>query len=98
MIVYSDASFSLMWSGLGFVVIDQEAGERFVSTVVFPPWLLAIWSNIDRVSWFLHDDLHSDEQQQQHINALELLALVTVVWTRSLGIDKSCSSSITQMH
>jgi hypothetical protein len=80
-IVYSDASFSLMWSGLGFVAIDQEAGERFVSVAVCPPWLLAIWSSIDRAPWLLHDDLRSVEQQQQHINALELLALVEVVWT-----------------
>ena len=80
-IVYSDASFSLMRSGLGFVVIDQEAGERFVSAAVCPPWLLAIWSSIDRAPWLLHDDLRSVEQQQQHINALELLALVAVVWT-----------------
>ena len=80
-IAYSDASFSLMRSGLGFVVIDQEAGERFVSAAVCPPWLLAIWSSIDRAPWLLHDDLRSVEQQQQHINALELLALVAVVWT-----------------
>jgi hypothetical protein len=70
-----------MRSGLGFVVIDQEAGERFVSAAVCPPWLLAIWSSIDRAPWLLHDDLRSVEQQQQHINALELLALVAVVWT-----------------
>ncbi len=80
-IVYSDTSFNLMWSGLGFVVIDQETGERFVSAVVCPPWLLVIWSNIDRTPWLLHDDLLNDEQQQQHINALERLVLVTVVWT-----------------
>ena len=80
-IAYSDASFSLMRSGLGFVVIDQESGERFVSAAVCPPWLLAIWSSIVRAPWLTHDDLRSDEKQQQHINALELLALVAVVWT-----------------
>jgi len=47
-IVYSDASFSLIRSGLGFVVIDQESGKRFVSAAECPPWLLAIWSSIDR--------------------------------------------------
>ena len=81
MIVYSDASFSLIRSGLGFVVIDQESGERFVSAAECPPWLLTIWSSIDRDPWLLHDDLRNDEKQQQHINALELLALVAVVWT-----------------
>ncbi len=80
-IVYSDDSFSLMRSGLGFVVIDQESVERFVSAAVCPPCLLAIWSSIDRTPWLIHDDLHSDEKQQQHINALELFALVAVVWT-----------------
>jgi hypothetical protein len=62
-IVYSDASFSLMRSGLGFVVIDQESDERFVSAAVCPPWLLEIWSIIDRDPWLLHDDLRSVEQQ-----------------------------------
>jgi hypothetical protein len=47
-IVYSDVRFSLMRSVLGFVVIDQEADERFVSVTVCPPWLLEIWNNIDR--------------------------------------------------
>jgi hypothetical protein len=80
-IVYSDTSFNLIRSGLSFVVIDQEAGERFVSAVVYPPWLLAIWINIDRDPCLLYDDLHSDKHQQQHINELELLTLVEVVWT-----------------
>jgi hypothetical protein len=47
-ILYSDARFCLMRNGLGFVVIDQDSGERFVSATVCPPWLLVIWSNIDR--------------------------------------------------
>jgi hypothetical protein len=33
-IAYSDVSFSLMWNGLAFVVIDQESDERFVSVAV----------------------------------------------------------------
>ena len=53
-IAYSDASFSLMRSGLGFVVIDQESGERFVSAAVCPPWLLAIWSSIVRAPRLTH--------------------------------------------
>jgi hypothetical protein len=80
-IVYSDAIFSLMRNDLDFVVIDQESGERFVSVAVCPPWLLAIWNSTDRAPWLIHDDLRNDEKQQQHINALELLALVAVVWT-----------------
>ena len=80
-IVYSDASVSMMRSGLGFVVIDQESGKRFVCAAVRPPWLLASWSSIDRAPWFLHDDLRSNDKHQQHINALELLALVAAVWT-----------------
>ena len=80
-IVYSDASVSMMRSGLGFVVIDQESGKRFVCAAVRPPWLLASWSSIDRAPWRLHDDLRSNDKHQQHINALELLALVAAVWT-----------------
>jgi hypothetical protein len=41
---------------------------------------MAIWNSVDRASWLLHDDLRDTEKQQQHINALELLALVAVVW------------------
>ena len=80
-IVYSDASFNMMRSGLGFVVIDQESNERFVCAAVCPPWLLAIWNGVDRAPWLLHDDLRVADKQEQHINALELLALVAVVWT-----------------
>ena len=85
-IVYSDASFSMTRSGLGFVVIDQESRQRFVRAAVCPPWLLVIWSGADRAPWLLHDDLRDAEKQQQHINALELLALVAVVWTCGVEI------------
>ena len=66
-------------SGLSFVVIDQESDQRFVGAAVCPPWLLAIWNGVDRAPWLLHDDLRDVEKQQQHINGLELLALVAVV-------------------
>jgi hypothetical protein len=33
-IVCSDVSFRMMRSGLGFVVIDQESGKRFVFAAV----------------------------------------------------------------
>jgi hypothetical protein len=62
-------------------VFDQESSQRFSCETVCPPWLLAIWSRTDRSPWLLHDDLRDAEKQQQHINALELLALVVVVWT-----------------
>ena len=81
MIVYPDASVSMMRSGLGFAVIKQESVKRFVCAAVRPPWLLASWSSIDRAPWLLHDDLRSNDKQQQHMNALELLALVAAVWT-----------------
>ncbi len=81
MIVYSDASVCRMRSGLGFVVIDQESGKRFLCPAVRQPWFLASRSSIDRASLLLHEDLRSNDKQQQHINALELLALAAAVWT-----------------
>ena len=58
-IVYSDASFGMTRSGLGFVVIDQESSQRFVCVAVCLKGV----------------------KKKKHINALELLALVVVVWT-----------------
>ena len=69
-VVYTDASFSEQRNGIGVIVFDDATQQRFVCDSSCPQWLMNVWN-----------DSLSKRQRQAHINKLELLALVSAVWT-----------------
>ena len=69
-VVYTDASFSEKRNGIGVIVFDKAKNQRFVCDSCCPKWLMRVWN-----------DSMSKKQRNAHINKLELLALVSAVWT-----------------
>ena len=81
LIIYSDACQNSIRSGLGLLLIDHTINHRWFSRGLCPEWLIQTWSSITGIPWFLHSDVISDTQRRQHINDLELLAVLAVVFT-----------------
>ena len=81
LIIYSDACQNDIRSGLGLMLIDHTINHRWFSRGLCPEWLIQTWSSITGIPWFLHSDVISDTQRRQHINDLELLAVLAVVFT-----------------
>jgi len=83
-VIYSDASFSPDRNGLGFIVFDQESEEQFVCDSPCPSDLMTAWKSPGTNQWLLRE-IAGNQEQQTHINALELLAILSEVWT--VGAD-----------
>jgi hypothetical protein len=81
LIIYSDACQSTRRNGLGVLLIDHQLGHRWFSSDVCPTWLIEAWSCITGIPWPLHSDVISNTMRRQHINALELLAVLAAVFT-----------------
>ena len=81
LIIYSDACQNAIRNGLGLMLIDHTINHRWFSRGLCPEWLIQTWSSITGIPWFLHSDVISDTQRRQHINDLELLAVLVVVFT-----------------
>ncbi len=81
LITYSDACHSVLRNGLGVLLIDHQLGHRWFSSDVCPTWLIETWSCITGIPWPLHSDVISNTIRRQHINALELLAVLAAVFT-----------------
>jgi hypothetical protein len=79
-IIYTDASFSPSRNGLGFIVFDQETGRRYVCDAPCPAELMEKWNALDENPWFLRE-FTGNQTPQTHINSMELLAILTAVWT-----------------
>ena len=79
-IIYTDASFSPSRNGLGFIVFDQETGRRYVCEAPCPAELMEKWNALDENPWFLRE-FTGNQTPQTHINSMELLAILTAVWT-----------------
>jgi hypothetical protein len=79
-VIYTDASFSEDRNGLGFIVFDQETQQRFVCDARCPSDLMEVWGAKGSNPWLLRE-LAGDHSQETHINSLELLAILAVVWT-----------------
>lgn len=80
-VIYTDASFSALRNGLGFVLFDEETNQRFVCDAPCPAWLMSIWDDPTCNPWLLSGWTNEEKKRKTHINALELLAIVAAVWT-----------------
>ena len=49
LLVYTDASHSPSFSGLGVVVFDTARGRRFISECRLPPWVFSLFASSDHV-------------------------------------------------
>jgi len=81
LIIYSDACQIVLHCELGVLLIDHKFGQRWVASCSCPTWLKEVWDSIAGIPWWLHSDEASDTRRRQHINALELLAVVAAVFT-----------------
>jgi hypothetical protein len=79
-IIYTDVSFSPSRNGLGFIVFDQETGSRYVCDAPCPAELMEKWNALDENPWFLRE-FTGNQTLQTHVNSMELLAILTAVWT-----------------
>jgi len=80
-IIYTDASFSEHRNGMRFLLFDQETKCQFVSDASCPDWLMSVWNDATSSPWLLSGWDREEIRRKTHINALELLAIVAVVWT-----------------
>ena len=79
-VIYSDASISPERNGLGFIVFDQETEESWWCESPCPPELMEAWKSPEGNPWLLQE-LAGERNLDTHINAMELLGLLAVVWT-----------------
>jgi len=72
------ASIETRW---GFLLFDQETKSEFVCDATCPDWLMSVWNDATSNPWLLSRWNKEEIRRKMHINALELLAIVTAVWT-----------------
>ena len=82
-VIYTDVSFSESRNGMGFLLFDEETQQRFVCDAPCPSWLMTVWDDLSCNPWLLSGWANpwTRKKRKTHINALELLAIVTAVWT-----------------
>jgi len=68
-------------TGWGFLLFDQGTKSQFACNAACPDWLMLVWNDTTSNPWLLSRWNKEEIQRKTHINALELLAIVAVVWT-----------------
>ena len=79
-VIYSDASIDPDRNGLGFIVFDQETNESWWCASPCPQELMEKWAEPGENPWLMRE-LVGEKDKDTHINAMELLGLLAVVWT-----------------
>ena len=68
-----------------FLLFDQETKSQFVCDAACPDWLMSVWNDATSNPWLLSRWNKEEIQRKTHINALEVLAIVAVVWARRVS-------------